>query len=366
MVSTSSSTDASSRSGCSTGMPSRCAASFAGGGASCRPRPAGRSGLVRQKAISWWSASRSRTSAPKAAVAATPIWATVLAKPEDGLRPEDGQRLPAGLSRGSVEDEHPVEVVELVLGHPGLEALELEPELRALGVGRFEGDADMALDGALHPREREAALVARLHLLAARDDLRIDDDDRLLSGLVFAAAEDEHPPDDPHLVRGEPHAVRLPHQVRHALDETRQVFVEPLDLASLHAQDGIGVLANLGKGDPPSSLALGVQLLVDDLSHLVGHAASVLGRRCASGSPTGFVGRRPRPPSARLAAWPARPRTEAARRAPRRAWAHPSSRSAARGSDLATAAAVQGLTARLRPVGHAARSAPSKGRRVRA
>ena len=45
----------SSRSGCSTGIPSRSAASFAGGAAILRPRPGGRSGRVTRSSISWRS-----------------------------------------------------------------------------------------------------------------------------------------------------------------------------------------------------------------------------------------------------------------------------------------------------------------------
>ena len=59
------------RSGCSTGMPSRSAACFAGGAASLRPRPAGRSGRVSSATTSCRAASRSSTSAPNGAVAAT-------------------------------------------------------------------------------------------------------------------------------------------------------------------------------------------------------------------------------------------------------------------------------------------------------
>ena len=44
---------------------------FRGRGASLRPRPRGLSGRVRSSAMSWCSASRSSTSAPNGAVAAT-------------------------------------------------------------------------------------------------------------------------------------------------------------------------------------------------------------------------------------------------------------------------------------------------------
>ena len=56
-----------------TGMPSRSAVSFAGVGASVRPRPRGLSGRVSRSATSCAAASRSSTSAPNGAVAATAI-----------------------------------------------------------------------------------------------------------------------------------------------------------------------------------------------------------------------------------------------------------------------------------------------------
>ncbi len=73
IASASGSSASAGRSGWSTGIPSRSATSFAGGGPTRRPRPRGASGRVRRNATSSASASRSSTSAPRGAVAATPM-----------------------------------------------------------------------------------------------------------------------------------------------------------------------------------------------------------------------------------------------------------------------------------------------------
>ena len=57
---------------------------------------------------------------------------------EDGLRAQGRQRLAAGLGRRPVEDQDPVEVVELVLDDPRGEALELEAHVVPLRVARLD------------------------------------------------------------------------------------------------------------------------------------------------------------------------------------------------------------------------------------
>ena len=99
----------------------------------CRPRPAGRSGLVRQNAISCRAASRSRTSAPNGAVAANPIGPTSETAASAGPRRTWPCASPAGLLRRPVDHEHPVEVVELVLGARARESLELERDVAPAG-----------------------------------------------------------------------------------------------------------------------------------------------------------------------------------------------------------------------------------------
>jgi len=57
-----------SRSGWSTGTPAATARSFTGGGATCRPRPAGRSGCVTTATTSWEASSASSVGSAKRGV----------------------------------------------------------------------------------------------------------------------------------------------------------------------------------------------------------------------------------------------------------------------------------------------------------
>ena len=60
---------------------------------------------------------------------------------------------------GAVDDQHAVEVVDLVLEGPGGEALPAPRALLALAVEIAHPDREMALDIAAQVRDREAALV---------------------------------------------------------------------------------------------------------------------------------------------------------------------------------------------------------------
>ena len=106
---------------------------FAGGGAELAARgpSAGRGASAGRRRRSA-PASRSRTSAPNGAVAATP--SRRLPSDEDRLRPQLRHRLLAALGIGAVDDQHAVEVVELVLDDARRQPLELEPQLLAVEV----------------------------------------------------------------------------------------------------------------------------------------------------------------------------------------------------------------------------------------
>src|SRR3954452_22755868 len=71
-------------------MPSRSAAAFAGVGWRVRPRPRGLSGRVRSSLTSFVRARRSRTSAPKGAVAAIVSSAIVPPVRADADKVEEG------------------------------------------------------------------------------------------------------------------------------------------------------------------------------------------------------------------------------------------------------------------------------------
>src|SRR5215211_5963562 len=140
-------------------MPRRSAVTFAGGGPGFRPRPRGRSGRVRRNAMSWWPASRSSTSAPKGAVAATPTRAK---SDQCDPRPQHRERL----ARRPVDDEHAVEVVDLVQQDARARLYELQPHVRAGLVLRLDGDRARPLDRHEDALQGEAALVLGRELLA--------------------------------------------------------------------------------------------------------------------------------------------------------------------------------------------------------
>src|SRR5687768_7599303 len=249
--------------GCTTGIPSRSAASFAGGAATLRPRPAGRSGRVRSAVTSCRAASRSSTSAPNGAVAATAIRTTrrlcqapvryVALKAATEL----GHRLAAGLGIRTLEHEHAVEVIELVLRHARVVLLELETELLAGEVEALERDRHVALDGDEHALDREAALVGDRGRARPLRDLGVDDGGRVLGVL---GPEDEQTLEDADLRRRQPHASRILHQSAHPLREPREVVVELLHLVRPHPQDRVRVLADLRERHAPTNLDLGVAL----------------------------------------------------------------------------------------------------------
>ena len=82
-----------------------------------------------------------------------------------------------------VEEQHAVEVVELVLEGAGRQP---EPDLvvlRAVAVEPAHADADVAVDLAAQVRDRQAALVDRRGLVVERLDHRVDDHGQRDGGL---------------------------------------------------------------------------------------------------------------------------------------------------------------------------------------
>ena len=190
-------------------MPSRSAVSFAGGAPVLRPRPRGASGRVSRAVISWRAASRSSTSAPNGAVAATASFTSA----NDDPRPQRAHRLAARLGRRPVDDQLAVEVVELVLrdarGHSfEVVARPRRPARRcprcAPRSGRSTGTVTPWIE-----RQPSSSRV-RPRRLATSSGLTSD------CNLVLGRREDEHAPEHADLSRGEPDAVRVLHQLLHA------------------------------------------------------------------------------------------------------------------------------------------------------
>src|SRR6187551_1517143 len=152
--------------------------------------------------MSWRDASRSSTSAPKGAVAATARRSKLL---KDGLGPEDAERLPPALVVGAVEDQGAVQMVDLVLGDARRQPLELQPDVAALLVLGLDGHGERPLDRHADALHGEAALLLDVRLVRALDDARVDEREHL----VLVLLEDEDAPQHADLVPGEAHAVRV-------------------------------------------------------------------------------------------------------------------------------------------------------------
>ena len=185
-----------------TGIPSRSAASFAGGGdAAARARR--RVGRV----------SRNRPRArrePLEDVGAEGRGGREADRahrlPEHGLRAEHGHRLPPRLRRRPVDDQHAVEVVELVLDDARLQPLSSS----RTGAPVASGPRASPRRGARPRRARAGARGSpprRLPLVARVDDARVDGRDR---PALLAGPEDEHAPEHADLGRREADAVRIP------------------------------------------------------------------------------------------------------------------------------------------------------------
>ena len=160
-------------------------------------------------------------------------------------------------------------MVALVLGNAGVRLLELVPHSLAVLVPALYCDRRGSLDREQDALDREAALVVDDRLVAALDDLRIRERDRLVLGDV----EDEQPLQDADLSRREPDAVGVGHELLHPVGQPAQVIVELLHRAGGHLQRGVRILADLRERHASSRLLLGVELFLLDLSLDLRHAA---------------------------------------------------------------------------------------------
>ena len=162
-----------------------------------RARPARRAASAGSDLVPS-SASRSRTSAPNGAVAATAIGSRQRA-PRTGCGRSFASARAARLVVGAVDDQHAVQVVELVLHDPRGGQL----RARARRGSPFASSpsivtAGRALDRHEHLAQREAALVVDLGLLRALRDDRVDE-----HAVLALVDEHEHAPQDADLGRRE-------------------------------------------------------------------------------------------------------------------------------------------------------------------
>src|SRR5580765_2819748 len=201
-------------------MPTPSAAAFAGGAPVLRPRPRGASGRVSSAVISWRAARRSRTSAPKGAVAATASFTSA----NDEPWAQRSERFTAGFGRRAVQDQRSVEVVELVLHDARDDPFEVVPDLVAPLVTALDPHRRRALHRHRDALDGKAAFVVRVRLVAAMHDLGVHEH----GDLALLRREDEDTPENADLRRRETDAVRVLHQLAHARHEPLEVVVELL------------------------------------------------------------------------------------------------------------------------------------------
>jgi hypothetical protein len=160
-------------------------------------------------------------------------------------------------------------MIGLVLGDARIRLVELVSDTGSVLVLAHDRDRDGPLDGKEHALDRQAALVLDRHFVAPLHDLGVCDGD----GLVLSDLEDEQPLQHADLGGREPDPARVDHEQLHPVDEPPQVVVELLHRPCGHLQRGVRVLADLRERKTSSSLLLGIELLLLDLSLDLRHPA---------------------------------------------------------------------------------------------
>src|SRR5437763_7065873 len=158
----------------------------------------------------------------------------------------------------AVEDQHAVEVVDLVLDHSCLEPGGLHAALGAVLVLRLHADIDRTLDVDGDAGDREAALLEALLVVARPLDLGVDERDERR---VLADAVDEQALAQPDLRGREADAERVVHEPAHTPDLRTQRVVEPVHWRGAALQHRIAEAADERHGRGAARLDLGVLLL---------------------------------------------------------------------------------------------------------
>src|SRR5262249_50325884 len=225
------------RSGWRTSIPAARARSFTGGWARCWPRCAGRSGCVTTATTSWGRRSASRVGKANAGV---PGERTVKREGVAGRVLAETFLLDLPLDAiahhrvDAVDEEHAVQVVDLVLEDPRAQTVRLDRQGLAVDGTRLHRNPRRPRDRGEHARDREAALLAG-HLAAPVDDCRVEE---RLHAPALLVGDDDETQRDAHLRRREADPDLVVHRLGHVGDDLA-------DLGS-HLADGYGALAQCG------------------------------------------------------------------------------------------------------------------------
>ena len=157
------------------------------------------------------------------------------------------QRALALRARRPVEDQDAVEVVDLVLEDPRLEAGGLDHDRLAVDVEAADAGVQRPLDVHRDPRQAEAALLGDDDLVGEPLDLGVDERGRLAVG---AGLEDEQAAQDAELGGGEADAHAVAHDRDHPLDLGAQLGAELGHLRGLALQHRIAELDARARAPP--------------------------------------------------------------------------------------------------------------------
>ena len=181
---------------------------------------------------------------------------------EDEPGAELRERLAPRFGVGPVEQQHPVEVVELVLHDPR----RVDPRARATPAPV----ASRASTCILARRSTGTRTVPSERQPSSSDS--VSSPTGVTTGLTSDAVlaverADEEAAKDPDLRRREPDAVGVVHERDHPPAHLVELLVELLDLVRTHAQHRVAVLADLRERDllADEPLGLGLRLLLGQL-----------------------------------------------------------------------------------------------------
>src|SRR5215831_3963750 len=184
-------------SGWRSGAPSSRAAAATGVGSSIRPRPRGRSGCettpasvcrvsdnARRAGTANSGVPRNTRRSGESAAGMAGALALLLLAPEL-LLPAPHVQVPLQLA-DPVDEEHPVEVVDLVLEAERFELGRVELDLLPVQRARAHDHARIALDVGLEVGHRETALHLGGGAALAQHDLGVQQHARVARGILFA------------------------------------------------------------------------------------------------------------------------------------------------------------------------------------
>ena len=146
-----------------------------------------------------------------------------------------------------IDEEYAFQMIHLMLKAGGQKSLQLFLMNAAFTVHPAGADHGRSLDLGELVGHRQAPFIIDRQFVRALEDLRIDEDQRVLDQrrafLVrfgFLKVDDQHPLGHADLDRSQPDAGRIIHGLEHIVDQRLQIVVDRLDRGRNGAQPRIG------------------------------------------------------------------------------------------------------------------------------